>query len=207
MVLFDERYLRHLFTIFVSRTFWRYAVNFSKRWWYYYHNDTDELISLSIDTDGSYLYFVLEGGTMNPENKCAHLFMQSTKKLEDPLREMFEMQLSLQKRLASEGKGVDYSNAEFKACVDDITVQWRNLTTEFTELLERLPFKEWKNYTDEQKKDFLNSDHRLEVWYEYADMFHFFMNIGLALGINGDTLEHLYVTKNKENFDRQDRGY
>jgi dimeric dUTPase (all-alpha-NTP-PPase superfamily) len=47
----------------------------------------------------------------------------------------------------------------------------------------------------------------LETWYEYADMLHFFVNIGLALGITGDDLEKLYVTKNKENFDRQNRGY
>jgi hypothetical protein len=33
------------------------------------------------------------------------------------------------------------------------------------------------------------------------------MNVGLALGIDGDTFEKLYITKNKENFDRQARGY
>ena len=39
------------------------------------------------------------------------------------------------------------------------------------------------------------------------DMLHFFLNIALALGIDHDTLVSLYVTKNKENFARQDRGY
>lgn len=144
---------------------------------------------------------------MNPENKCAHLYNTEVPKLTNPLSSMFQLQADLQKRLAQSGRGVDYEHASFEEKVEDITRQWRNLTTEFTELLERLPFKEWKTYSEEQKADFINDEHRLEVWYEYADMFHFFMNIGLALGIDGEILERLYVTKNKENFDRQDRGY
>lgn len=147
---------------------------------------------------------------MNPENKCSHLFkdyISATDKLKNSLTEVFEMQLSLQKHLASKGRGVDYTQSSFKVNVDDISVQWRNLTLEFAELLERLPFKEWKTYTGEQKSGVMTEEQQLEIWYEYADMFHFFMNIGLALGINGEILERLYVTKNKENFDRQKRGY
>lgn len=144
---------------------------------------------------------------LNPENKCAQLYDQDIKKLKNPLVELFEMQLSLQKRLAEKGRGVDYDVADFKTRIDDITVQWRNLTTEFSELIERLPFKEWKTYTPEQLRGKMDQEMVLEIWYEYADMFHFFMNIGLALGIRGDDLEKLYVTKNKENFDRQNRGY
>lgn len=144
---------------------------------------------------------------MNPENKCSHLYNQEVPKLSNPLASMFKLQSDLQKRLASSGKGVDYDHASFEERVDDITRQWRNLTLEFSELLERLPFKEWATYSYDQKRNFMNDEQRLETWYEYADMFHFFMNIGLALGIDGEILERLYVTKNKENFDRQDRGY
>ena len=142
---------------------------------------------------------------INPENKCKHLWDQQVEKLKEPLKEIFEMQLSLQKSLALRGRAVDYSQASFKENVDDITKQWRNLTLEFSELLERLPFKEWKSYTLEQLEG--GDQDILEIWYEYADMFHFFINIGLALNIKGDTLERLYVTKNAENFDRQKRGY
>lgn len=144
---------------------------------------------------------------INPENKCAKLWDQEVPKLQSSLNEIFEMQLSLQKNLAARGRGVDYSTADFKTNVDDISKQWRNLTLEFSELLERLPFKEWKTYTPEQLSACQSQEQMLETWYEYADMLHFFVNIGLALGINGDTLERLYVTKNAENFDRQKRGY
>lgn len=144
---------------------------------------------------------------MNPQNKCSHLYAQDVEKLKNPLKQIFEMQLSLQKKLAASGKGVDYEASTFKTNVDDISVQWRNLTLEFAELMERLPFKEWKSYPSDKMVGYENFETALEIYYEYADMFHFFINIGLALGIDGDMLERLYVTKNKENFDRQKRGY
>ena len=146
--------------------------------------------------------------TLNPQNKCAHLFSQRVSKLNNALVEIFEMQKSLQKKLAEKGRAIDYDTADHQTRVRELTVQWRNLTLEFAELLERLPFKEWKTYTPEQLSgEALSYEERLEVWYEYCDMFHFFINMGLALGINGDDLERLYVTKNAENFDRQKRGY
>lgn len=117
------------------------------------------------------------------------------------------MQLSLQNHLADKGKALRYETASFKERVDDITRQWRNINLEMAELIERLPFKEWKSYTQEQRADFASEEERLEILYEYIDVFHFFMNVGLALGVDGETFKRLYATKNKENFDRQARGY
>lgn len=144
---------------------------------------------------------------MNPENKCAHLFDPNLKKLENPVVDMFNMQASLQKKLSSTGRALDYDTATHKQKVDDISKQWRNISLEFAELLERLPFKEWKTYSPEQLAGFKDDEDKLETYYEYIDMFHFFMNMGLALGIDGETFEKLYISKNKENFDRQARGY
>lgn len=145
---------------------------------------------------------------INPENKCAHLYNQPVDLDKITIEEMFRLQLGLQKHvLRTKGRGMDYVDADFETRVADLTVQWRNMTTEFTELLERLPFKEWKNYTREQKSGFTSEEHRLEVLYEYIDMFHFFMNMGLALGVDGETFKKLYATKNRENIERQNRGY
>ena len=144
--------------------------------------------------------------SLNPENKCTDLF-KDVPKLKDPIVDMFEMQLSLQRHLAERGKALDYDNASFMEKVEDISIQWRNMNMEMTELLERLPFKAWKTYTPEQKAGWLNDEQKLETFYEFIDVFHFFINIGLCLGIDGDTFEKLYITKNQENFDRQARGY
>jgi dimeric dUTPase (all-alpha-NTP-PPase superfamily) len=144
---------------------------------------------------------------LNPENKCAQLFTEEIPKLNDPIVDMFKMQASLQAHLAAKGRAVDYTNATHKERVDDISRQWRNLTLEFAEMLERLPFKEWKTYPESSLVGFKDDADMLETYYEYIDMWHFFMNMGLALGIDGETFEKLYVSKNKENFDRQARGY
>lgn len=145
--------------------------------------------------------------SLNPENTCSHLFNDNIKKLDNPIVDMFNMQLSLQRHLAEKGRALNYDTASHKEKVNDISNQWRNISLEFAELLDRLPFKEWKTYSPEQLAGFKDDADKLETYYEYIDMFHFFMNIGLALGIDGDTFEKLYVTKNQENFDRQARGY
>ena len=146
---------------------------------------------------------------MNPENKCSHLFAQEVDVDEITIERMFEMQLELQDRLADKGRALYYKSphTSFRDRVNDITTQWRNMNLEMAELLERLPYKEWKTYSTEQKVNFLNNEHKLETFYEYIDVFHFFLNVGLALGIDGPTFKKLYATKNKENFDRQKRGY
>lgn len=142
---------------------------------------------------------------LNPENTCAHLVNEEVAVLPS-IEEMFEMQLKLQNFLAARGKSIDYVNASFKTRVDQLTIQKRNFDTEFVELLDRLPWKEWKTYTPEQLED-LTGDPLIETQMEFVDMFHFFMNIGLLLKIDGKTLQKLYYLKNKENFDRQIRGY
>lgn len=147
---------------------------------------------------------------MNPENKCAHLYSQGEENVdsilsdpgEDLLNLIFTMQQSLQQRV-----GNDPEKMNFMERVAFIKENWNYLSCEYAELLERLPFKTWKNYTDEQKAGFIDEEHKLEVWYEWCDMLHFFINIGLCLGINAEVAFKLYYTKNKENFDRQDRGY
>ena len=117
------------------------------------------------------------------------------------------MQKSLQDNLAFKGKALDLDEATFQMRVNDISKQWRNMNLEMAELLERLPYKECKNYTAEQRAVFISEEHRLETFYEYVDVFHFFLNVGLALGIDGATFKRLYATKNAENFARQARGY
>ena len=143
--------------------------------------------------------------TINPENKCAHLLEGETKI--PTIQEMFEMQKNLQSFYASKGKAVCPHTSSLQDRVDDISVQWRNVTLEFSELLERLPFKAWKTYTEEDWKKAFSEEELLETKFEYVDMFHFFMNIGLMLGIDGEEFAKLYYLKNKENYARQERGY
>ena len=142
---------------------------------------------------------------LNPENTCADLINNETKR--PSLEEMFRMQLSLQNNMFERGKGIDSVNGSFKDKVDNLTIQKRNFDGEFHELLERLPWKEWKTYKPEELAGWTSREQMLETKFEFVDMFHFFMNIGLLIGITPDELSEMYYLKNKENFDRQERGY
>lgn len=145
---------------------------------------------------------------LNPENKCSHLIKDfEHRRFDNPVEEMFQMQNKLQKFLAKKGRAIDYDEASFKDRVDDISRQWRNLNLEIAELIERLPYKEWKSYPQHTLDGDIEDEEMLEIMFEYIDCWHFFMNIGLALGIDGEMFEKLYAIKNKENFDRQEGKY
>lgn len=144
---------------------------------------------------------------LNPENKCSHLYATEVDYAAVTIEQMFALQKRLQDNLAFKGRALDYDEATFVQRVRDVTTQWRNMNLEMAELLERLPYKEWKTYSDEQKAGWGSEEQRLEVLYEYIDVFHFFLNVGLALGVTGEEFKKLYATKNQENLDRQARGY
>ena len=53
----------------------------------------------------------------------------------------------------------------------------------------------------------LTEEDRLELFYEWIDGLHFYMNFAIAIGMTSDEIFNLYMAKQKENIDRQDRGY
>lgn len=148
--------------------------------------------------------------SQNPENKCAKLWdnkeaddcIEALEPGMDYLDMIFTMQKSLQTRYNK-----DPASGSLEDRTQAIMRMKVYMDAEFTELIDRLPFKSWKTYSPELKADFTDEEHKLECWYEWVDMFHFFINIGLALGIDAESAFKLYYTKNQENFDRQDRGY
>lgn len=142
---------------------------------------------------------------INPENKCAQLMTDNVPDIS--ITDMLNMQKKLQDFYAAKGRAVNLDTASFKEKVNDVTVQFRNFSSEFIELINNLPHKEWKTYSPEQLAGFTSEEHKLESQYEVIDMFHFFLNMCLLMDIDGPTFQKLYYTKNKENFDRQARGY
>lgn len=142
----------------------------------------------------------------NPENICNHLVPEKYDELDksDSLKIMFEMQTAFQDRV---GKLKEYKNSDmFQKCQEAIYNMYC-IQDEFSELLGRVPWKKWKFYSPELKRDWFNKEQRDETLMEYIDMFHFFMNIGIIFGFTADEIFAAYKEKNKENFDRQDRGY
>ncbi len=112
---------------------------------------------------------------------------------QDRLKEIFEMQRKLNKRIGVDTDGMN----------DDERIKWvlnygRALGQELAELIDSVPWKWWANY---QKFDKQNA--KVEV----VDMFHFLVSIAQTLGLTAEEVHEAYMKKNKVNFERQDSGY
>ncbi len=117
------------------------------------------------------------------------------------LDKMLQKQEELQKRL-----GYDFcsmAQEEITAYIKEFSI---HLTQELHEMLYLLPhFKPWKDYSAMTVEEYETGME--EARKEFIDMFHFILNIALALGISGKDIYDMYMKKNKENHKRQDEGY
>jgi len=117
------------------------------------------------------------------------------------LEEMLRKQEELQERL-----GYDFSSMtqeEITAYIKEFSI---HLTQELHEMLYVLPyFKPWKDYRAMTVEEYEAS--MKEARKEFIDLFHFVLNIALALNMSGKDIYDMYMTKNKENHKRQDEGY
>ena len=117
------------------------------------------------------------------------------------LEEMLRKQEELQERL-----GYDFrimTQEEITAYIKEFSI---HLTQELHEMLYVLPhFKPWKSYKAMTVEEYEASME--EARKEFIDLFHFVLNIALALDMSGKDIYDMYMTKNKENHKRQDDGY
>jgi len=143
---------------------------------------------------------------MKTENKCFDLKPEQLKLLKkgDKLKQIFEEQIALQERL---GTMALYRKTNLKGKVEYVKDNIIHLGMELAEMLERLPFKHWKKYSKEFEKDWESDEQRVETIFEYIDALHFFLNIGIILGFSVEEVYYYYMSKNRENFKRQERGY
>lgn len=114
---------------------------------------------------------------------------------------MLQKQKELQERL-----GYDFNSMtqeEITAYIKEYSI---HLTQELHELLYELPyFKSWKDYRAMTVEEYEASMDKARK--EFIDLFHFVLNIALALDMSAQDIFTMYMDKNKENHDRQDDGY
>lgn len=71
----------------------------------------------------------------------------------------------------------------------------------------------WKPWKKDHKLamagswNILSKQDQFEVWFEWVDALHFMFNKALAIGMTPQIIVDFYFAKNKENRDRQERGY
>lgn len=107
----------------------------------------------------------------------------------DKLEKIFELQSLLDEKLISER---DLSEIKFEEWMQKECLA---IISELSELLDEVNFKWWKN-----KKD-VNMDNVRE---ELVDIFHFFVSMCIKAKMTPQTLFDGYISKNSENFARQD---
>ena len=118
---------------------------------------------------------------------------------------MLDKMLQKQKEL-QECLGYDFrsmTQEEITAYIKEFSI---HLTQEMHEMLYVLPyFKPWKDYSAMTVEEYKAGME--EARKEFIDMFHFMLNIALALNMSSKDIYNMNMAKNKENHRRQDEGY
>lgn len=144
---------------------------------------------------------------------------------ESPFQMMMNMQNDLQALYASKHKRQPppHDVKTKGELIDFLKDQKEAFDDEFRELIEAVHgmsrpaserssgWKKWKSNYDviraEGVNENLTDDDKVEVKFEGIDMFHFFMNIMLVLRLDEREMFILYNLKNRENYNRQIKGY
>lgn len=149
----------------------------------------------------------------NKDNKLSGL--EIPRLMSQHFDEIFKIQNNLQKRMKC-----DFESMSLKQIVEFNFKNNHAFQDEVCEMMDALGgindgvgnagWKWWK-------KDYISNDSKalselsdsdlLELKFEVVDMFHFFINTALSVGMTGSELFSMYLSKNKENIKRQENGY
>ena len=157
----------------------------------------------------------------NIDNKLSELKVNDVHKVdlennEDTLANCWNHQKYMQEKVY----GYDFSKITIGEIVDFSFMNKHALNDEIGEFMDALggiedgvgnaAWKPWKksNASIRGKKitDLTPNDIK-ELKMEFVDMFHFFMNFGIIIGITPKEVYNMYFAKASENVNRQKQGY
>lgn len=129
----------------------------------------------------------------------------------DPLESQRELQKIIAEKKWDEGKTVtDHSVPAVRVgdLLDRMRFNHEAFCAEHQEMLEFLPWKEWKTYEVDRNAGVSQlGEVHTELKFEAVDKLHFLMNDFINLGMDWPEVMRIYATKQQENRDRQARGY
>jgi hypothetical protein len=82
-----------------------------------------------------------------------------------------------------------------------VELQWNYISILAGEFIDSLPFKHWKTYDKDLELD------TNKLMDKASHMLYAFVLMGKALGIDKERFYDLYISKNKENINRQENNY
>jgi len=158
---------------------------------------------------------------MSNFQECAHLDIEKEysalrEKGEDALAYLFNIQKTLQENLFGHNfEQIQSKIGTLKAFIDWNEEAIRDEDREFQNALTGIHtypggWKPWKSIHKEAMNRSLydlTEEELLELQYEWIDKLHFHFNIAIAIGLTPEKITDMYCAKNKENRERQARGY
>lgn len=130
-------------------------------------------------------------------NGVGRIVDENDKQQFDMLEASFTSQLLFQGH-----QGYDFNEMTEKERADYVKTMSLMLSDETHEMLHEIPFfKPWKRYSDKPDDNYVKWAAARK---EFVDMFHFFLNIALALGFTAEELYEMYGLKMQENYARQE---
>lgn len=111
----------------------------------------------------------------------------------NPLQQMFSLQKSFQSRF------YDFEKMSNKEKIEYIRLMLTCINVESVEALNWTNWKPWKK----TEKRF----NRYEFLNELIDIQHFLINTALSVNCDSNEFSMLFINKNKENINRQKKGY
>jgi hypothetical protein len=153
----------------------------------------------------------------NIDNQCANLEIEDLySKSTDTLGDIMEVQRDTQLNVYA----YDFSKMSLREIMFFWHANNHALVDEIHEATDALGgikdgsgnaiWKYWKQdyskYENMKFSDLSKSD-QLECKFEIIDILHFFLNMAISIGMTPQEMYNMYMSKNKENRDRQKRGY
>ena len=152
----------------------------------------------------------------NSDNKCADLNVKDySQEITDTLGFIYNKQVELQQRL-----GFDFRDLTLKQIADFWMVNKHAMSDELNEMFDALGGIDdgigaaaWKYWKQDNKKaaqmkiSDLSENDRLELFYEWIDGLHFYLNFAISMGMTSKDIVNLYAAKQAENINRQQNGY
>jgi hypothetical protein len=152
----------------------------------------------------------------NSDNKCADLKVEDNYTgTQDTLGLIYNKQKELQSKL-----GFNFEGWTLDEIAKFWTVNKHAMSDELNEMFDALGginegigSAAWKYWKQDNKKastmtiNDLTEDDKLELFYEWIDGLHFYMNFAISIGMTSKDIVNLYVAKQEENISRQKRGY
>jgi hypothetical protein len=153
----------------------------------------------------------------NIDNSCSKLEIENLySQSKDTLGDILETQTFTQREVY----GYDFTSMNLREIMDFWHMNNHALIDELHEATDALGgikdgdgsaiWKRWKKahstFSDKKFSD-LSEEDQLECKFEIIDILHFFMNMATSIGMTSQEMYNMYMSKNKENHERQKRGY